>query len=152
MSENKSVKHKSPAAAAGAGKTAKGKKKGKGHRKCIIDYRVYERPNLGADADATSVAAANAKRKLCVTFRERKHVQEWVEQKGDTAAVYLVEAWVGAKRIDEQPKPWSCALCNLSWLLDGRTFKNKWSWSAGRGWHLSNYVHASEVVSASTVA
>lgn len=109
--------------------------------KHLLEWRMFERDNLGSQADIKKIKSSDLKY-ICM-FRDKKFVKPWVELKGDQSKVYIVELWIDNKRINRQTTHTFCDICNIIETYT-RSFAQKWCWDNQRKWHASNYVHQSE--------
>ena len=108
--------------------------------KQIHEWKVLTRKNLLSKADEKTVV----KTQYLKTFRERKYVEEWVNEHGDPLMVYLTEHWINGKRVCSIHSRSICDWCNLS-VEDEKSWMDKWCYNEKKKqWHRSNYVHKSE--------
>lgn len=126
----------------------KPKSKAKAKAKHKIEYKLYERPNLGAAAHDPNSRIRQSEMKLINTYQRPEHAALWMtSDKPDRRMVYVLQKWVDGQHVHYLARGLVCSrgCCGCTIVAEQpRTFDVKWAWNARQGWHRSHFRHRSE--------
>ena len=105
--------------------------------KVNVDWKLYKRENLGANATRVT-AGATVPTTYVTTLKKKEYMREWVEKNGKTDEVYILEKWINGRRVDKNMRYCYCEMCGIcdEWK---QTFQLKYAWNKFKGWRVTNY-------------
>ena len=107
----------------------------------VEEWKLYSRENMKENAEEKRKVP---KLHYITTFQSKSDIASYVQEHGNILKVYIVQLWIDGYRLDQETKVVICPHC--LYLIKQKSFIEKWVWNEKKKWHLSAYVHKSEII------